>query len=308
MSKASIRVVRDLAECEALWRRLTPDEVVTDLWEVREIFHRRFLRTLHFVVLERDGEVAGFLPLCRLPQTGGFCIFPGETWHGKTWIEQNRLIAQSAEDLALMREAAPGPFHIRYLLPLSGGAETTTVLDEVGYLFHPADHGFRFQTYWETFSGKTRKRMGRELEALENRGVEYRLDEPDAFERLVEMNLARFGADSYFHNERFLGSFRDWVAFVQGKGWLRTTTVSIGGATAAIDVGCLYKGTYTMLAGGTHADFPGVAKLINLHHLRRACEERMREVDFLCGEFNWKDKFHLTPRPLYMFSGSTELE
>jgi hypothetical protein len=22
-------------------------------------------------------------------------------------------------------------------------------------------------------------------------------------------------------------------------------------------------------------------------------------VDFLCGEFNWKNRFHLTPRPLF---------
>jgi len=56
------------------------------------------------------------------------------------------------------------------------------------------------------------------------------------------------------------------------------------------------------VAGGTGGDFPGVAKLINFHHLEWACRQRLREVDFLCGEFNWKNRFHLTPRPLYKMS------
>ena len=65
---------------------------------------------------------------------------------------------------------------------------------------------------------------------------------------------------------------------------------------------CLYRGTYTVLAGGTAAAFPGVAKLINFHHLERACRERFQLVDFLCGDFTWKIMFHLTPRPLYLLS------
>ena len=64
-------------------------------------------------------------------------------------------------------------------------------------------------------------------------------------------------------------------------------------------MGALWKGTYTVLAGGTDADFPGVAKLINLHHVEWACLQRLTMVDFLCGNFNWKEGFHLTPRRLY---------
>jgi CelD/BcsL family acetyltransferase involved in cellulose biosynthesis len=80
---------------------------------------------------------------------------------------------------------------------------------------------------------------------------------------------------------------------------LRITTVLIGGRLAAVDMGAIWNGTYTVLAGGTDADFPGVAKLINLHHLEWACQQRMTMVDFLCGDFNWKERFHLTPRQLY---------
>jgi CelD/BcsL family acetyltransferase involved in cellulose biosynthesis len=66
-----------------------------------------------------------------------------------------------------------------------------------------------------------------------------------------------------------------------------------------VDMGAVWNSTYTVLAGGTHPDFPGVAKLINLHHMEWACHQELGEVDFLCGEFNWKQRFHLMPRPLY---------
>ena len=67
-------------------------------------------------------------------------------------------------------------------------------------------------------------------------------------------------------------------------------------------MGCLYGGVCTLLAGGTNKAFPGIAKLINVHHMMRGCRERMECLDFLCGDFSWKKLFHLTPRPLYLLS------
>ena len=80
------------------------------------------------------------------------------------------------------------------------------------------------------------------------------------------------------------------------------TTILDGDRAIAVDLGCIYRGTYTLFAGGTHGDYPGVAKLINLRHMERACHEGLREVDFLCGSFSWKTLFHLTERPLYLLS------
>jgi hypothetical protein len=82
------------------------------------------------------------------------------------------------------------------------------------------------------------------------------------------------------------------------------TSIFIDGELAAVDMGCMYRGVYTLLGGGTHGGYPGVAKLINLCHMRRACDERMEWVDFLCGDFSWKTLFHLTPRPLYLLSNA----
>jgi CelD/BcsL family acetyltransferase involved in cellulose biosynthesis len=113
------------------------------------------------------------------------------------------------------------------------------------------------------------------------------------------MNLSAFGETSYFYDRRFLNAFVDLIAFLNQNNLLRLTSVTIGGRLAAVDVGALWKSTYTILAGGTNPDFPGIAKLINFHHIEWACRQRLAAVDFLCGNFNWKSRFRLQPRPLY---------
>jgi hypothetical protein len=67
-------------------------------------------------------------------------------------------------------------------------------------------------------------------------------------------------------------------------------------------MGSIYRGVYTVMAGGANSRYRGVAKLINLHHMQWACQQRLQRVDFLCGDFHWKKQFHLSPRPLYLLS------
>jgi hypothetical protein len=74
-----------------------------------------------------------------------------------------------------------------------------------------------------------------------------------------------------------------------------------------VDVGTVWNESSTVLAGGVNPGFPGVAKLINLHHLEWACQNRMKSVDFLCGDYGWKERFHLSPRPLYKIEAPSDL-
>ena len=301
-----VRMVTDLDECERLWRRTMPRECVTDLWEVRECCHRHYQRPVCFIVAEDARGIRGLLPLSWIEESGCYGFFPGETWHGKTWLEQNRIGVSGDGVLRDLLAACPGPYSLRYLLPRDFPPEAPCVVDEIGYLFVPSKYGFDMADYFsQEFSSKSAKRLRGDLASIEARGVRYRLDDLADFDHILRLNLDRFGEESYFADVRFRESFRSLASFLESRGWLRMTTVLIDGQIAAVDMGCLFRGVYTLLAGGTHAGCPGVAKLINTYHMRRACEERFRHVDFLCGDFSWKTLFHLTPSPLYLLSNAT---
>ena len=294
-----IDTVADLGHCQQLWQRLVPSRSLFDLWEVRACFQEQYGYRPRFLVAEDESGVHGLLALSEIEDHGYCGCFPGETWDGKTWLEQNRIIADTAEVRRQLLEACPAETYLRYLVVEEDASEQICDVDEIGYLFHPAEYGHCYETYLQAFSGKSRKRLQRELADVTVRGVRYRYNDPRDIDRMFDLNLDAFGERSYFADERFLFAFRAMSQLLGNRQWLRITTVILDGVVAAIDMGAVYRDVYTVLAGGTDARFPGVAKLINLHHISRACQQRFCAIDFLCGDFGWKERFHLTARPLY---------
>lgn len=304
---ASLRVVNDLEEGRRVWERVMPGEHISDLWDVRMCFQREYKRPLHFIVAESGGKISGFLPLSRIPEKRLYGYFPGEVWDGKTWLEQNRIIADDPMVIDAMLASLRSRrdrYHLRYLLPTATSAQDETV-DEIGYLFQPRQFDYDMENYFQLFSHKSAKRIKKEVSAIEGNGIKYRFDDPSDFDLMINLNRERYGEYSYFTDDRFTESFRNLMHLSIERGWFRMTTIEIDGDPAAVDLGCVYNGEYTLLAGGTNGRFPGIAKVINLYHMRRACEERMDQVDFLCGNFSWKTMFHLSPRPLYILSNLT---
>lgn len=296
----NVKICRDIDEGRHVWQRCWPQKHLFDIWEVRNCFQKAFDRPPYFLIAESKGEIQGCLALSWNEETGCYGHFPGETWQQKTWLEQNRIIALNSNVLRALIRELPENTHIRYLtsesLLLNDRAHE---IDETGYLFFPERYNFSFQSYMDGFSGKSRKKLLQEVKKLESIGSEYRHNHWADVDAMFQMNLDAFGNNSFFSDPRFLRSFENLLSWLTAKNMLRVTTVLLGGKIAAIDIGALFNGTYTVLAGGTNPEFKGVAKMINFHHLEWACKERFSMVDFLCGDFGWKERFHLTPNPLY---------
>ena len=295
-----ISVCNDIEEAKRLWLRHWPKERLFDLWPVRACFQSQFNYSPYFLVARQNGRFCGMLALSWIDEEQCFAHFPGEIWQGKTWLEQNKILADDPETASALINYIPAAAKIRYLTGSSCFSGASTVdEDEIGYLFFPPQYDYSFQQYLKAFSGKSLKKINHEINRLAAGGLSYRYDSYADIEHMFRMNLASFKEYSYFSDRRFLKSFENLAAWLHANNLLRVTTVLIGGRIAAVDIGAIWNSTYTVLAGGTDADFPGIAKLINFHHLEWACHQRLAEVDFLCGDFNWKTRFHLTPRPLY---------
>lgn len=296
----TVRVCDDVEECRHIWDCTWPVKSLFDMWPVRACFQDHFNRRPCFLVAEDNEKIKGLLALSWLEEKQYYAHFPGETWQSKTWLEQNKIPAASPKVFRELLASTPAQTHLRYLTPESLPAtELADTVDETGYLFLPRLFNFSFQHYMQQFSGKSRKKLTRELLPLQSQGVTYRYNHLPDLELLFRMNLEAFGEWSYFYDPRFLRSFESLFSWLHANGILRITTVMIGGKVAAVDAGAVWRSTYTILAGGALADFLGIAKIINFHHLDWACRQRLEVVDFLCGDFGWKKRFHLTPRPLY---------
>jgi hypothetical protein len=209
MSK--IRIASDLEECRQIWQHVMPAESIADLWEVRNCFQRHFRHRPNFIVAEDSRGICGLLPLSWIEESRCYGYFPGEIWHGKTWLEKNRIYSRGDSQPSDLLARIHAPYHLRYLLPYPDWSHAEIAIDEIGYLFLPPQYDFEIQNYYHEFSHKSIKQILREVAAIEDLGVAYRYDDIADFDLMVEMNISRFGADSYFYDSRFKEGFRSLV-------------------------------------------------------------------------------------------------
>jgi len=295
------KVVTNLEACRALWDKFAVRRNVTDLWEFRDCFQKHFKNSPHFVLLEDDQGVLGFLPLSYLKDKDKYVLFPGETWNDKTWLERTPLYMRDPDILGDLLDAAPERTYLRYLELEESALIPHLELDEIGYLFHPPEIDFDMKNYFQRFVWKKLKAIKKEIEAMVAPGCSWHINCLTDYDIMVDMSLTTFGKSSYFYDSRFTEGFREVLRFLSRNGWLRMVGLEIGGKTVAVDMAAVYRGTYVVLLGGTDPEFRGVAKAMNMQHLDFACDQRLSRVDFLCGDFHWKKLWHLDPQPLYKY-------
>ena len=298
---ASTRFVTDLESCRTLWEAVVQPKHVFDLWFFRVCFQKHFHASPSFLVLEDKGGMAGMLPLCYTEEQGMFLFFPGEVWKGKTWIERTPFHARNNRGVLDLLDACPERTYLRYMDLPNGPVQETLSVDETGYVLYPGRLHGDIGGYYRRFSGKKLKNLTRAIQSLISENSMFHMNRLEDFDLLVDMSLRRFGEDSYLWDERFRESFRDVMLFLYRSGTLRMVSMDIGGKTVAVDLGALYNNVYTVFLGGTDPDIPGVAKVMNRHHIEFAFQHGVSKVDFLCGDFHWKKLWHLDEEPLYKF-------
>jgi hypothetical protein len=293
--------ITDMDECQKLWESLIRPRWISDLWEFRLCFQRHFNCKPCFLVLEDRKGLAGMLPLSYIPDSEMFVFFPGETWKGKTWIERTPYYLREQEFLPDLLFFCPERTYLRYMEIPEESIFPDLEVDEIGYVLYPSDLDFDLSLYRQRFSNKKFKGIIRTIKALTGDDGTFYSNRLEDFEALVDLSLQNFGTDSYLDDYRFRESVRDMMYFFDRINCLRMVSIEINGTVAAVDLGAAHKGNYTLFLGGTHQGFPGIAKVMNMHHVDFACNQGLRKIDFLCGDFNWKKLWHLDPEPLYKY-------
>ena len=293
------RVVTDPYQCERLWKSLIPVRSVSDLWEFRMCFHHFYKNRCCFHVMEEKGNIYGVLPLSHIDNLDIMAFFPGETWKNKTWIERTPIYAINHDILYRLLSDCADRTYLRYVECDAEYMPEHMIADEIGYVVYPELLNYDRENYRTRFSNKKFKSIMRDVNTILDMGATFHINRVEDFELLVEMSIERYGDDSYLQDTRFRKSFREVIGFLNQKGYLRMVSLELEGKTAAVDVGALYNGVYTIFLGGVFSRVPCLPKAMNMHHIDYALKNRIYKVDFLCGDFNWKKLWHLDEEPLF---------
>lgn len=297
-----VRHVHDINVCGQLWKKLIKPTHVSDLWEFRMCFQNHYRHKPCFIVMEEEGEITGMLPLSYVEDEDCHTFFPGEMWKGKTWLERTPCFFKTPDALDRLISECPDKTHLRYMqLTTDSASSEHFAVDEIAYGLDLEKIEFDISTYFKRFTHKRLKGIKKEINGLQERGVSYHLNRDEDFLLMVDWNIDRFSGDSYFFDSRFRNSFYAVMNYLKERKLLHMVSVDISGQTAAVDLGSIYSNTCTLFAGGTSLRFPGISKVINMHHIETAFCRGFARLDFLCGDFCWKKLWHFDQEPLYQY-------
>lgn len=287
----------NLAECEALWRKFSPDELFSDLWEYRLSFFEASGSTPYFMKCMIDEEIVGIVPLEFEPFYKRYMFFGGGDW-----VENSRFLIQESHKKKCLDEILsqiPTPHELLYIHTDEALYSELLVPEEPTYFLSPPDYEFDLERYFQAFSYKRRKNVRRDIKQLESRGARVLEGRFEDFETLTRLNLKQFAEDSSFDEGWFKKAF---ARIAQDKilmSYLRFKTIMLADKIVACGLYAAYNNRYTFLASGVDPDVSNVFKLLNFEIIREAFENRIQRIDFLTDECGWKKSWRLRTEMLY---------
>lgn len=265
--------VKDLDECERLWKRFSPGTELFGEWEYRTCFFDPAYYEPHFVVARKDGEVTGVLPLWKNLSDGTYEFFGHQ-------LTTNTFFARDRAVIPELLAHIPPETHLWFIedeaAPHAGLAE-----GDISFFVDLGQYGRSLETYFATFSKKHQKNLRNDLRKLEERGYTVHRNRLEDYPAMAALNVKRFGEDSFFYEENFTEAFGRLLRFALERGELEMLSIEVDGKVVAVEAAILDRKRYYVLMGGNDLGVPNVGKLMIVKHLENALARDADIVDFL---------------------------
>ena len=285
-------VIDDVNECEGLWKLFSPNEFLFDNWDYRICFYDPEFVTLHFIAAKEGEKTIGILPLWKWNNEGNYEFFGGEV------TERNRFLVSDKTAIPALLNEMPKDTVLDYIDSSESNSYNLTQ-QETRYFLRFSDYENDLEKYFNSFGKKHRKNFRRDLKHPALSGYKVKHNDLNDFQRLVELNQARFTDGSFFAERVFVEGFERMMKKALERNELHMLSIEINGKVEAVELAILYNGVYNVLLGGNNLAIPNIGKLITVEHMKQALASGAEIIDFLTTECGWKKLWNLSEEPSY---------
>lgn len=297
-----VKVVKDIIECERIWKIFSQEKTLWDIWEVAYSFYDDSLYEAYFIVLVQDNTEKGVLPL----------------WFDKKEEEYSYFGGHYPENTAFWFDEHYFPLIFEYIpdntklsdINHSAAEKIIRAFPQFKDKFKQGDwHYFidmkkiklRLDNYLDRFSNKHKKCFLNDIKKIEQLNLDIKWGTTENLDRFIEFNVERFGKESDFSNRIFVKSIKRLFSYFKEKNILHTLNIYIDGKLQGTEIAVLYKDVYYDINGGYNLDIPNLGKFIILSHIKNAIRLKAKMIDFLAGKGGWKELWKLDKVPYYVF-------
>jgi hypothetical protein len=290
-------LISDLNEAEKIWRALSPDEMIYDLWDFRFPFYKIYSYPLYFYTVYDDDEPVALLPLQFNKEWGGLEFIAEElAYDNKPFIKAGYeyLIPELFNDLNIRTK----------IFDIAGIDDFTKnlPLEENSVYFYDISEFKDFDYFLLSAfpNGRKRYNFKRLFTNLErDHEVKVVYNNFSDLELLMDFNVKYFGEESYLRTTEERQPFFDLIKLPFNWNMI---TIEVDGKKLAISLSLIYKDIYYyLIVGSDITEVPDAFKYLTKVNLEEAIKNKAKIFNCALGRGGWKEYWHLEKYPQYEF-------
>jgi hypothetical protein len=292
-----IEVISDLEQCYKLWQEFSPMRNLFDTWEFRYAFYLGYQYQPYFLLLKKNGENLGILPLWYEDNNFHNKNKKRFVWFGSDWQEETSFYVKDKDYIPILISAAPSPLYLN-AISKEGLNDLISKIpfqkDEPKYILNLRNFK-NHEDFLMTLKKNTRRNLRKDRNRILKQNPEIVINNFSDFKYLVELAKNRFsqkGEKADWEDPRRIKTFEKVIELAGKSYQLRMLTIKIGEKIAGVDLICILNNTYfTVKCGYDVAEFSGIGNFINLFEIDDAIKLGMKKIDFLQNNYEWKAKY-----------------
>ena len=301
--RLKVKVHSRLEDCFELWEKFSPQNSVFDLWDFRLAWYQGYQYEPFFYTLYEGSVPLAVLPLWFDEEKKKY------EWFGSYYMEDNTFFVKDEKFIDLLYKICPKPVNINAidLSSLGGNHKFFGKLkpDDPKNIKNLKKFN-NFDQLLHSLSKKNRHNLRSDYQKIIDLDPKITISDDKAlFEKLVEMNIARFNDQPDEDKSDFLEPKRKqaFASIVKntGKYKVKFIQVTVQDHLAAIDLIITYKDIYYSARGGNDVSrFKGIGNFMVYIEFEDAIKNNFSTVDCLQVDYNWKHRF-FDQKPLFQW-------
>lgn len=294
----TVSIIKDIQEARNLWNALTPDVSMYDNWDFRFLAYNLSPYELYFYVASSDMQPVAVLPLQFNSDKGYLEFFGGGI------MENNQVFYKSGHEEVIPQfyNAIDKKAKLEYIIGHDNYTKSLPFLENK-YILDLTK--FKdFEEYFETsFQGKTRANFRKKLRNIDELQLEIIRNQFSDIEKLIELNITNFTQKG--ETSSFLFPFRqDLYRLFPTLQEVTPLLYSFMNSDQKIGIALNFEYNHYFLflnAGIENSRIPNLGTYIYFYLIEEAFKRGAKIFDAGSDSCNWKERFHLTPIPQYIF-------
>lgn len=296
-------VETNLLECEKLWRSVSEDILLTDLWAYRLIFHDAFSKKPYFLYAKSTEQILALLPMEFLDLEDGYYSWFG----GGVWNEQNRVYVIPGipqEIINKLYELAPAPCYLHSIPEIQGKMVPLAKPEMETYIIDTQELNYSMDNLYLRMSTDSRKSVRRYIRQFEEMKPDLRINHFEDIPKMIALNKLRFGEESTFNKPFFEEALLRVINSPTIRPFLRILSLYFNGELKSCAVNGFYKGNYIYLASGTDETRANLPKYLVHILISDALNLKAQRIFVLSYDCGWKERYRVKKFALYLVEKS----